>query len=452
LQLALRHYVTSGIALVGASVIAITPVQPVPSALSDMHVPAVYAADVQLAAVLNPFEVFAPIVGQAVSNAQVIGQKVLENPMPILRALALNQLDGAGTLMGLGMDVGAALAAMVLAVPGNIQTAIGLLQAGQVDQALKVVENGFVSPFIPLFMTGLPKLIEVLKQPLIDAQVLLDTLPSTLIVGVGFPLLNTAYGLQTQIVNGITAVVAALGTGNPEAVVNAIITGAANFTQELLNGNPANNTYGLLGIYGAINGFLDARTLAEYFLRPPAEFAARATASTAAATTLALAVSPDTTTAAPAPVSSVSEEGAAGGEAPETSEPAETPAEASPAVETAAESPVEETPVEETPTAETPVEETPVDSEPSVDDDTAGSGNGATDLSGGNKVTPGQTPSGADGSDSDNAETDAPESPADDESAPSGANSGAATGTDSGSNSDNSGSSDSGDSGSDSNE
>ncbi|HET7740998.1 MAG TPA: hypothetical protein VFL67_10155 [Mycobacterium sp.] len=359
MQLALRPYVTTGIAMVGAAAIAVTPISVTPH---DIRVPAVYSSDVQLAALLNPFEVFAPIVGQAVANAQVIGQKVFDNPMPILRALALNQLDSAGTLAGLGVDVATALATMVLSVPGNLQTAIGLLQQGKVDQALKVVENGFVSPFIPLFMSGLPKLIDVLKRPLIDAQVLLDTLPSSLIVGVGFPLLNTAYGLQTQFINGITGVVAALGTGNPEAVVNAIITGAANFTQELLNGNPADGTHGLLGIYGAINGFLDARTLAEYFLRPPAAFAARTAA-------------PDAVESAPDPlvadVSSISSTAvsAIGGAGTVTLSPAtETPAAETPVTETpAAETPVEATPVEETPAAETPVEETPAAETPVVD-------------------------------------------------------------------------------------
>ncbi|UNB51133.1 hypothetical protein [Mycolicibacterium sp. YH-1] len=367
MQLALRPYVTTGIAMVGAAAIAVTPISVTPH---DIHVPAVYSSDVQLAALLNPFEVFAPIVGQAVANAQVIGQKVFDNPMPILRALTLNQLDSAGTLAGLGVDVATALATMVLAVPGNLQTAIGLLQQGKVDQALKVVENGFVSPFIPLFMSGLPKLIEVLKRPLIDAQVLLDTLPSSLIVGVGFPLLNTAYGLQTQFINGITGVVAALGTGNPEAVVNAIITGAANFTQELLNGNPANGTHGLLGIYGAINGFLDARTLAEYFLRPPAEFAARTAAPAAVEST------PDLLVADVSSISSISSTAvsAISGAGTVTLSPAtETPAAETPVAETpAAETPVEvtpvaETPVEDTPVAETPVEETPAAETPVVD-------------------------------------------------------------------------------------
>jgi hypothetical protein len=360
LQLALRPYVTAGIAMVGATAVIASPVSVTPH---DIHVPAVYSQEVQLAAVLNPFEVFAPIVGQAVANAQVIGQKVFDNPMPILRALTLNQLDSAGTLAGLGVDVATALATMVLSVPGNLQTAIGLLQQGKVDQALKVVENGFVSPFIPLFMSGLPKLIEVLKRPLIDAQVLLDTLPSSLIVGVGFPLLNTAYGLQTQFINGITGVVAALGTGNPEAVVNAIITGAANFTQELLNGNPANGTHGLLGIYGAINGFLDARTLAEYFLRPPAAFAARTAAPDAVESAPDLLVA-DTSSISNTAISTI------GGAGTITLPPAtESPAAETPVEETApAETPVEETPAAEAPVEETPVEETPVvDVEPVVD-------------------------------------------------------------------------------------
>ncbi|WP_454791160.1 hypothetical protein [Mycolicibacterium lutetiense] len=359
-----RSHLTAGVALAGAGIIAVTPVTPVTPALRDIQVPAVHTADVQLAALLNPFEVFAPIVEQTMANSQVIGQKIFENPMPILQALVLNQLDSAGTLAGLGTDVAQALAAVTLSVPGNLQTAIGQLQAGNIDQALRTIENGFISPFIPLVMADLPKLVNVLKKPLVDAQVLIENAPISYLVGAGFPILNTFYAVQTQIINGITGVADALSTGNPEKIANAITTGAANFTQELINGNPANNTHGLLGIYGPINGFLDAGTTLAYFLRPPAEFAALNAAPKAAARTVTLRI-------------------------PAAVQPA-IPADIATAKEVAAEAAVTGTPAG---TETTATEEPKRTEDSAASDDGAAvtvSGTRATDPTGGNKVVPGQ--------------------------------------------------------------
>lgn len=300
MQVNVRSHLTAGIALAGAGIIAVTPVTPVAPVLPGIQVPAVHTADVQLAALLNPLEVFAPIIEQAVTNSQFIGQKIFESPMPILQALALNQLDGAGTLAGVGTDVAQALAAIALALPGNLQTAIGLLQTGEIDKALRTIENGFIGPWVPLVMKDLPQLVNVLKKPLVDAQVLIENVPISYLVGAGFPILNTFYAAQTQIINGVTGVAEALSTGNPENIANAITTGAANLTRELLNGNPATNTHGLLGLYGPINGLLDANWTLGYFLRPPAEFAAVTAAPNVVASTVTLAIPPAVKAAIPA--------------------------------------------------------------------------------------------------------------------------------------------------------
>ncbi|MEV0670549.1 hypothetical protein [Mycobacterium sp. NPDC050441] len=307
MHVSVRSYLNAGVALAGAGIIAVTPVTPVAPALHDIQVPTVHTADVQLSALLNPLEVFAPIVEQAMANSQVIGQKVMQSPLPVLQALALNQLDSLGTLAGLGTDVAQALAALAQAVPGNFQTAIGQFQAGNIDQALRTIEEGFVSPFVPLVMADLPKLVNVLKRPLVDAQVLIENLPISYLVGAAFPVLNSFYAAQTQIINGITGVADALSTGNPEKIANAITTGAANLTQELLNGNPATNTHGLLGLYGPINGLLDANAMLAYFLRPPAEFSALNAAPNAAVSPVTLAIRSAVTAPVPAAAGAVKE-------------------------------------------------------------------------------------------------------------------------------------------------
>lgn len=299
MDISVRSYLTAGVALAGAGIIAVTPVTPAGPALRDIQAPAFHTADVQLASLLNPLDVFAPIFEQATANSQVIGQKILQDPFPILQALALNQLDSGATLLGLGTDVAQTLADIALAVPGNLQTAIGLLQAGDIDRALQVIENGIIGPWFPLVMKDLPQLVNVLKKPLVDAQVLIENLPMSYLAGIGFPVLNSFYALQTQIINGVSGVAEALSTGNPENIANAITTGAANFTQELLNGNPATNTHGLLGIYGPINGFLDAGITLAYFLRPPVDPFGLTAEPKAAVSTVTLANPPAVKAAIP---------------------------------------------------------------------------------------------------------------------------------------------------------
>jgi uncharacterized membrane protein YgcG len=227
-----------------------------------------------------------------------------------------------------------------------------------------------------------------------------------------------AFGVQLQgFADSVTA-------GDPLGAVNAVLNIPAAMTNAFMSTAFAPYQNELInGLFGAL--VVGIPNIIAEAIKPPASPFAR----------VAVESAPDQSVADVSSLSNtaISAIGGAGTItlSPATESPAaETPVEETPAAETPVEeTPATETPVEETPAAETPVDETPVDIEPSVDeDDTAGSGNGATDLSGGNKATPGQTHSNTKGSDSDSADTDAPESPTEDESTPSGANSGAATG------------------------
>ena len=81
---ALRPYMTTGVALVGASVIAVTPISPPPA---EIHMPAprVSSASVELTAAFDPITAYTQLFTNTFNNLVGLGGEVLADPAPILR-------------------------------------------------------------------------------------------------------------------------------------------------------------------------------------------------------------------------------------------------------------------------------------------------------------------------------------------------------------------------------
>ena len=83
MQLTMKPYVTVGVALVGASVIAVAPIAP----RADLHLPAVNLT----ASIDNPITVFTPVVNAAGDLIRETLQAEFADPFPILRQIFANQ-------------------------------------------------------------------------------------------------------------------------------------------------------------------------------------------------------------------------------------------------------------------------------------------------------------------------------------------------------------------------
>ena len=105
MQLALRPYATAGVALVGASVIAVSPVIATPTAIEQVRDNAV-----ELSALVKPIDAFRPVFEAAVADLQELGQVIGANPTPILEQILENQINGVG-------NIGAALEAQIGVIP-----------------------------------------------------------------------------------------------------------------------------------------------------------------------------------------------------------------------------------------------------------------------------------------------------------------------------------------------
>lgn len=412
LQLALRPYVTSGIALVGASVIAISPITVTPS-LPDIHVPTINASslEVQLAGVVNPigdpFSAWFNTAVNAVEGAVGIGGQVLGNGAPVLTQVLANQLGYLNQIGTAFQNVGVGWDAFVNStLPFYLDYAGMFLRDGQIGEAFSW---GVVYPVVGALTTLFP-MIDFLSFPGQIAQNVTNVLKAvpTAIQWIGLGAILTltdplhAFGRQLQ------GLVDSLKAGDPLSAVNAVLNIPAAMTNAFMNG--------LLRPYvGDANtgliGFLTVglpRMIANA-IKPPAPPVAPTAVESAPDTLVADIAS--TAISAPAGARTVT---LTLDSKPETPA-AETPVDETPAAETpveeapVAETPVDETPVDVTPVDETPIDETPVDSEPSVDDDdTAGSDDSDTDLSGDDKETAGDTPSGTTTPDADNEDSSKP--------------------------------------------
>jgi hypothetical protein len=300
MQAALRPYVTAGVALVGASAIAVSPVTATPAAVEEVH-----DAALELTALVNPIDAFRPVLEAAAANLQTLSEAIAANPAPILKQILTNQLNGvanigsaleaqAGVLPQLPELLGQIVAGQLGSVSdlagigatfvdnltdvltgsepgtvrGQLQDAIDQLEQGQFGQAFQLLA---VLPLLPVLGNGLsninliPPLIAALQQPLADAAdlfpvaagpltnaqaalgVLGDPL-NALIIGVGA--LTAIAGVADAAGNTVGGLIGAVRNGDPEAGFNTIVTEAANGTTAVLNGAFAPDFSVVAGLQG----------------------------------------------------------------------------------------------------------------------------------------------------------------------------------------------------------
>ncbi|MDX1886490.1 hypothetical protein [Mycolicibacterium sp. 120270] len=298
MQSALRPYVTAGVALVGASAIAVTPVTAPPTAVEEIRDRAV-----ELSALANPIEIFGPIFETAFENAQALGVRLAENPAPILQQVLVNQINGIGNIgSALEAQVGVipqlpallsdaiangtanleALAAFVPTLFGNFAELInsGILQ-DQIQGALDLAAAGdFGQAFTQLLTTGLllvagpglanleiiPLISGALQQSLADAATLFPIAAGPLgnaqaaVAAAQTPLLLLGLGALVPVAavgtaagDTLSGLVNAVQNGDPEAAFNAIVNGAAAATTGVLDG-----AVGEFGIPAGLQGLREA--------------------------------------------------------------------------------------------------------------------------------------------------------------------------------------------------
>lgn len=137
-----------GIAVAGASAIALAPIiQPMPD-IAEPLARSVSTAAVALSATTNPIEQWLQIINTAVANGGALAQTYLANPAPILRQLILNGIGyGEQTFTALQSTVTALIDNLRFdnpsGLPMNLKNAWDQILAGDIANGLPALYGAF---------------------------------------------------------------------------------------------------------------------------------------------------------------------------------------------------------------------------------------------------------------------------------------------------------------------
>jgi hypothetical protein len=215
MESAVRPYATAGIALVGASIIAIGPVAP-----RFPHV--VVSPQVRLSAAVDPSTPWHDVINTAEGNFANLVAALREDPAPVLRQVIANQIGYLSELPDFEAIVGQISANLEAALAAPFATDLSTLDA----------VHGFIFPFVTTGLPGVfPPLLPAELQPLLN---LTTTYLSGVLLGAVGPVIGPglALGASTQaIINNLTG-----DEPDPQAALNDLINIPAGMTDAFLNG------------------------------------------------------------------------------------------------------------------------------------------------------------------------------------------------------------------------
>jgi hypothetical protein len=235
MHVAVSPHLMAGVALVGAGVIAVSPVRP---SIPDIHVPAlnVSSAAVELAALANPIEGWINILPHTVNNLLSLSTVIRADPAPILRQLIANQTGYAQTLATGFTGAGQALLDYATAtVPAALNAIVADISQGNVVGAAGELNNVIGS----LLLVGFP-MFDVLAIPGQITDNLTNVVHALTGLQTLLPLVSGVLGPVegTVTVAGIAgqAFVDAMGSGDPVTAFSAVINAPAALTDAFING------------------------------------------------------------------------------------------------------------------------------------------------------------------------------------------------------------------------
>lgn len=136
MNLALRPYATAGIALVGAGVIAVSPLAPAPTLAHSASAVPVSSAAVSLSSSVDPLTRWGEVATTAFTNVNGIATYMSQHPFPLLQQVIANQ-TGYAQILTSGLPIaGEALVKWATeTMPAAFETAFAQVQAGQPQAA-----------------------------------------------------------------------------------------------------------------------------------------------------------------------------------------------------------------------------------------------------------------------------------------------------------------------------
>lgn len=233
----------TGIALAGASVIAVSPLAPPPVTTSATTT--VSSVAVQLSAAVDPLTRWGQVISASADNISELGEYWQRNPMPITRQIISNwQTYGDWVVTGVQGSMPGLQAWATETVPAAFEQAGALLQAGKPQQAVETITavlsfGGVMFSLLPMMnLLQIPNLMAAHAAALVP-QIFNTTMMTGILGGISNVWTNTANSL------GATAQTAldAFNAGDVTASLTAIANAPADVVDRVLN-----STGGLIDI------------------------------------------------------------------------------------------------------------------------------------------------------------------------------------------------------------
>ncbi len=303
MQIAVRSYLTAGIAVVGATAIVAAPIAVAPP---EVHIPATLgsSAAVDLTALANPITEWVQVIQTSLNNVAALGAQVQSDPAPILQQLITNQLGYAAIAAPAIEQAVGSLVAQVAAFPAALATAASQLAAGQfADAVTTVFQAGLAVVLGPVIsLLSLPVIFTDMAQNFANV---VAAIPNVLLP-IGLSAISPIAGVVGTFGSTGQAVIDAVAAGHFDDAISAIVNAPAAFTNAFLNGVPSQGTVGLLTPFdtpftsGLFATLLNARDTIAQALGAPAPTALAATSKVSELPTAAPTVTLSTATPKPA--------------------------------------------------------------------------------------------------------------------------------------------------------
>ena len=238
MNLALRPYATAGIALVGASVIAATPLAPPPTEMEGAITRASSAA-VELTAAVDPVAAWADLITRTPESLLALGGLLADNPAPILGQIVANWSGYAQTYSTALQSAGTGLSNfLTTTLPMVLQNFSDQLMSGDMYGASQTFSNAL---FNLAFGAGFP-MLDVFSIPVEITQNLANTVASLgpswagVVATLGIGALFAVNGTSAAVGNSAQEVVDAITDGDPLGAFNALAAMPATVANALING------------------------------------------------------------------------------------------------------------------------------------------------------------------------------------------------------------------------
>lgn len=298
MQKAMRPAARAGIALVGASVIAMSPLAPPPATASATT--SISTAAVQLTSTVDPLTRWSQVATNTGENLGELGAYWMNNPMPITRQLITNVQTYADWISsGVQNTIPKLQYWAENQVAPAFELAVTQFQAGNVQQAVKTMTT--VLAFNRVMFTLMP-MMDLMKIPTsigdhaaaVVREIFSINTMSPLFNGMSNVVMKTADSMATS----AQAAIDAIEAGDVPTALTAVANAPANAIDSVLNSPSGLFDYRVVGGCGCI---VTGGTVLNLVLRK-AEFIAQAIALPKPESALPVAKisAPDTAPVAPA--------------------------------------------------------------------------------------------------------------------------------------------------------